>query len=102
MLKSALGWVEGQKGMKKELYGARGETRDVGGLWSPAFGEEHSEGNLDHADEESIMERKSFLEKGWGLISPDGLESECVSVRSVETRGSGSMKQSSEVTRHSA
>ncbi|TGO86655.1 hypothetical protein BPOR_0286g00050 [Botrytis porri] len=96
VLKNALGWVEGTKGRKKELYGARGETRDVGGLLSPNEVPYHiSDGKLDRADEESIMERQSFLERGWGLVRADELDSECVSVASTSTRESKSTKASS-------
>ncbi|KAF7950686.1 uncharacterized protein EAE97_002238 [Botrytis byssoidea] len=96
VLKNALGWVEGTKGRKKELYGARGETRDVGGLLSPSEIPRHiNEGKLDRADEESIIERQSFLERGWGLVRADELDSECVSVASASTRESRSTKASS-------
>ncbi|TEY40383.1 hypothetical protein BOTCAL_0434g00070 [Botryotinia calthae] len=96
VLKNALGWVEGTKGRKKEHYGARGETRDVGGLLSPNVIPQHiSDGKLDRADEESIIERQSFLERGWGLVRADELDSECVSVASTSTRESKSTKASS-------
>ncbi|KAB8291174.1 hypothetical protein EYC80_009862 [Monilinia laxa] len=95
VLKSALGWVEGTKGMKKELYGARGETRDVGGLLAPPVPEGYEEGALEHADDQSIMERESFLERSWGLVRADELDSECVSVASISTRESKSTKASS-------
>ncbi|KAI9644977.1 hypothetical protein NHQ30_007012 [Ciborinia camelliae] len=96
VLKSALGWVEGTKGIKKELYGAKGETRDVGGLCLPTLppASDHDE-NLDHADEESMMERRSFLERGWGLVRVNELDSECVSVVSTSTRESKHTKTSS-------
>ncbi|ESZ93924.1 hypothetical protein SBOR_5683 [Sclerotinia borealis F-4128] len=99
VLKNALGWVTGTKGMKKELYGARGETRDVGGLLSPKFPTSEADGKLDHADEESIMERQSFLERGWGLVRADELDSECVSVASISTRDSKSTTASSSVVK---
>lgn len=95
VLKSALGWVEGTKGMKKEQYGARGETRNVGGLLSPDIVPNDNVGNLDRADVESIIERQSFLERGWGLVRPDELDSECVSVASTSTGESKSTKASS-------
>lgn len=96
VLKNALGWVEGTKGRKKEHYGARGETRDVGGLLSPNVIPQHiSDGKLDRADEESIIERQSFIERGWGLVRADELDSECVSVASTSTRESKSTKASS-------
>ncbi|QSZ29892.1 hypothetical protein DSL72_004410 [Monilinia vaccinii-corymbosi] len=95
VLKSALGWVEGTKGIKKELYGARGETREVGGLLTPPPQPCVEDGALENADEQSIMERESFLERGWGLVKADELDSECVSVASISTHESKSTRASS-------
>lgn len=100
VLKSALGWVEGRKGMKKELYGARDETRDVGGLLSPPLLPTGYGPNLEE-DDGSIMERESFLERGWGLVRADELDSECVSVASVVTHESRSTKASSSAAKDS-
>ncbi|PQE32202.1 FAD-dependent monooxygenase protein [Rutstroemia sp. NJR-2017a WRK4] len=88
VLRSALGWVEGTKGRKKEWYvaNAKGETRDVGGLiMDPDLFEDRSEEvQLQSKQEEdnSSMDKESFLERGWGLVNLEELDSECVSLDS--------------------
>jgi hypothetical protein len=91
VLRSALGWVEETKGRKKEWYvaNAKGETRDVGGvIMDPDLFEDRSgEVQLQPKEEEdnSSMDKESFLERGWGLVKLGELDSECVSLESGVT-----------------